>query len=77
MDILDKITPMQKDVIDLLSKKACSPGEIANMLNLDKYKSRQHAVRSVNNILKRLMADGFVERKNSLHILRFCSTLIN
>ena len=37
--------------------------EIANMLNLDKYKSRQHAVRSVNNILKRLMADGFVERK--------------
>ena len=49
--------------IDFLAKKPCSPGEIANNLDLGKYKSRQHAVRSINNILKRMFAEGIVERE--------------
>lgn len=59
---LDKMTPMQKEIIELLSKKPLSPGQIANSMDLGKYKSRQHAVRSVNNIVKKLQADGYLER---------------
>ncbi|MBI2075663.1 MAG: AAA family ATPase [Candidatus Aenigmarchaeota archaeon] len=62
LDMLEKLTPMQKGIIDILAKKSCSPGEVANMLDLSKYKSRQHAVRSVNNITKRLLQEGLLER---------------
>ena len=31
-------------------------------LELKSYKSKSHAVRSVNNILKRMMLEGFVDR---------------
>ena len=54
---------MQKNILETLAKGSYTPGDIANMLNLEKYKSRQHAVRSVNNIMKRLLADGFIERR--------------
>jgi len=59
--LLDRLTPMQRDVVEHL-QKPLTPGQVANMLDLQKYKSRQHAVRSVNNILKVLMQQGFVER---------------
>jgi type II secretory pathway predicted ATPase ExeA len=62
MKILDGLTNMQKEVIGFLSKKSLSPGEIADMLNLEKYKSRQHAVRSLNNVLKVLLQADLVAR---------------
>ena len=63
MSILDKMTPMQKEILEMLSKKPLTPGQIANALDLSKYKSRQHAVRSVNNVVKNLMEDGYLERR--------------
>lgn len=65
MDVLGTFTPMQKEIIETLAQKSLSPGQIADSLNLEKYKSRQHAVRSVNNILKMLASDGYVERRQS------------
>jgi type II secretory pathway predicted ATPase ExeA len=65
LDLIEKMTPMQKEIVEMLGRKASTPGDIANMIDLKKYKSRQHAVRSINNILKVLMQDGFVERKRS------------
>lgn len=62
LDVLEKMTPMQKEIIEVLAQKPLSPGQIANSLNLEKYKSRQHAVRSVNNILKFLLKQDYVER---------------
>jgi len=61
--LLAKTTPMQKEILEMLSTKAMTPGQIANALDLTKYKSRQHAVRSVNNVVKKLQEDGFLERK--------------
>ena len=58
---LEELTPMQREIVEMLAKPM-TPGQIANNLDLTKYKSRQHAVRSMNNILKRLMDDGMVER---------------
>ena len=40
-----------------------TPGQIANSLDLTEYKSRQHAVRSINNILQRLTQEGYIERR--------------
>ncbi|MEM7819530.1 MAG: ATPase, T2SS/T4P/T4SS family [Candidatus Aenigmatarchaeota archaeon] len=61
--ILNEMTPMQREIIELLAKGPQTPGQIADSINLEKYKSRQHAVRSVNNIMKKLYEDGFIERR--------------
>ena len=58
---LDGLTNMQKEVVEMLLRPM-TPGDIANALDLAKYKSRQHAVRSVNNVLKQLMDIKVVER---------------
>jgi len=58
---LEELSPMQREIVEMLVNPM-TPGQIANNLDLAKYKSRQHAVRSMNNILKRLMDDGMVER---------------
>jgi general secretion pathway protein A len=61
--IIDKMTPMQREILEMLSKRAMTPGQIANAIDLTKYKTRQHAVRSVNNIVKALQEDGYLERR--------------
>jgi len=63
LNMFADMSPLQEKIIDLLSKKAMTPGEIADTFDLEKYKSRQHAVRSVNNILIRMMQEGIVLRK--------------
>ena len=59
--VLDELTATQRDIVEMLAHPM-TPGQIADSLDLAKYKSRQHAVRSMNNILKRLMEEGLVER---------------
>lgn len=61
--MIEHLTQMEKYVIDLLAKNAMTPGEIANTLNLEKYKSRQHAVRSANNVMKLMLNGGLLERE--------------
>ncbi len=60
---IEDMTPMQKWIIDFLTRKPSSPGGMADNLDLGKYKSRQHAVRSMNNVLKKMFAEGIVERE--------------
>ncbi len=62
LQALEVLTPMQREVVELLGASPASPGDIANKLALEKYKTRQHAVRSVNNVLIRMMSEGMVER---------------
>ena len=55
----------QKQILEILSREDWqSPGTITNSLDLEQYKSRAHAVRSVNNILHRLMLEGYVQRES-------------
>ena len=56
------VTGMQRQILEMMSTQPLSPGQIADNLDLTKYKTRQHAVRSINNILKDLLARNFVER---------------
>ncbi|MCD6403547.1 MAG: AAA family ATPase [Candidatus Aenigmarchaeota archaeon] len=66
---------IQEEVKSALSKKQVSileilndhpnltPSQIVEYLDKSEYKDKNNAVRAVNNILKRLLADGFVERR--------------
>jgi len=65
LNIIDEMTHMQREIIEMLAKNPMSPGDIANAIDLSKYKSRQHAVRSVNNVMKKLYEDGYLERRRS------------
>ena len=42
---------------------AWANGVLASALDIDEYKNRDNAVRAVNNLLRRLMKEGLVERK--------------
>ncbi len=61
--MIENLTHMEKYIIDLLAKNAMTPGEIANTFDLTKYKSRQHAVRSVNNVMKMMLNAGLITRE--------------
>ncbi len=65
LKIMEDITDLQKRIIESISARSLSPGQIADKIGMRNYKSRQHAVRSVNNILKRMMDENMVERKRS------------
>jgi type II secretory pathway predicted ATPase ExeA len=54
----------QRKILEVLSKKDwLTPTAIVGELDMKSYKSKGHAIRSVNNILKRLMLDGYVQRE--------------
>jgi len=54
----------QKKIIELLGKSDwLTPSSIVEQLEFKSYKSDSHAARSINNILHRLMLDGFVQRE--------------
>ena len=55
----------QRKILELLSKKDwLTPTAIVEELDMKVYKSKGHAIRSINNILKRLMLDGYVQRES-------------
>ncbi len=60
---LMRLPQRQREIIEALRDGKTTPSQIVASLDLSKYKSKEHAIRSVNNILKRLMDDGFVDRE--------------
>lgn len=55
----------QRKILEILSKKEwLTPSAIAEEIGTKAYKTEQHAIRSMNNILKRLLIDGFVQRES-------------
>ncbi len=60
---LKELPYKQRKVLEILSDSDwLTPSEVAERLG-GSYKSEYHAIRSMNNILKRLMKCGFVERE--------------
>jgi len=63
-NFLRDLTYKQKKIVDLLfGKEELYPSEIVEEIGFEKYKSKQHAVRSINNILKRLCESEIIDRK--------------
>jgi len=63
-DILRELPYKQRKIIEVLNTEGeLFPSEIAEKIGFNSYKTKQHGVRSINNILRRLLEDGYVERK--------------
>ena len=64
-ETLDYLPPRQKLIIDTLASEGdLTPTELVeNIQTKGVYKDQDNAIRSVNNLLRRLMTDGLVERK--------------
>jgi type II secretory pathway predicted ATPase ExeA len=55
----------QKKILEILSQKDwLIPTAITEEIGWESYKSKGHAIRSINNILTRLMREGFVQRES-------------
>jgi len=65
LETLESLPPRQKLIIDILVKEGeLTPTEIVTIIQeKGEYKEKENAIRSVNNLLRRLMSDGLVERK--------------
>ncbi len=58
------LSKKQKKILKLLNENSrLSPADVVERLELNEYKSRNNAVRSINNILRRLMKDELLVRK--------------
>ncbi len=57
------LTDKQKEILVLLSKTdGLTPSQIIKKIETSDYKTEIHALRAINNILRRLERDGFVSR---------------
>ena len=64
IEALDTLPERQRMIVDVLSKGGeMTPSGIIDALDIEEYKNRDNAVRSVNNLLRRLMKEGLAERK--------------
>ncbi|MFP4116115.1 MAG: AAA family ATPase [Candidatus Aenigmatarchaeota archaeon] len=63
-DLLKELPYKQREIVKILSEEdELFPSEIAEKLGTDSYKTKQHAVRSVNNILRRLLKEDILKRE--------------
>jgi len=61
---LKSLPSKQRNIIEILWKYGeLTPTEIVDKMDMDDYKSKDNAIRSINNILKRLVKDGTIIRK--------------
>ena len=75
MDIIKGLPLKQREILEILNKhRELTPTDMVGYLNKDSYKSFDNAIRSVNNILRRLMADNFVERKKVGKAYKYSTT---
>lgn len=58
------LSKKQFEILHILNANPnISPTKIVDNLDINSYKNRNNAIRSINNILKRLLSDGYVQRK--------------
>ncbi len=60
---LESMPRRQREVLEAIIENKNTPNEILDFIDLSSYKSRYHALRSVNNILQRLIKEGYIERR--------------
>lgn len=63
-EIKISLTSKQTEILEILNKQPnLSPTEIIELFDIKSYKSKSHAIRSINNILRRLMKEDLLKRK--------------
>ncbi len=62
MDSLKSLPEKQRMILEMLKGKELTPAEITAQITLEDYKDRDNALRSANNLLRRLIEEKLVER---------------
>lgn len=63
LETINCLPDRQRMIMETLAASGeLTPSEVITKLETDEYKDKENAVRSVNNLLRRLMNDKFVER---------------
>jgi len=58
------LSKKQKQILKILNKNPnLTPSSLTEHLDISSYKNKNNAIRSINNILKRLLRDGLIQRK--------------
>ncbi|MCK5039481.1 MAG: AAA family ATPase [Candidatus Aenigmarchaeota archaeon] len=66
VSLIDSLTDKQKDIIELVQKnEKITPSALAKSADAGSYKSKTHALRALNNLLKRLETMGLLERQKA------------
>jgi len=64
LELKVSLSGKQNQILQLLNDNPnLTPSDIIEKLDISKYRSQDNAVRSINNILRRLMKDDLVQRK--------------
>ncbi len=72
METVEELPYRQKSILEILSKGGVmTPSQIAKQFDQDDYNDHGNAVRSVNNILRRLMKDKMVVRERKGKAYRY------
>lgn len=65
-DRISSLPERQRLMMETLARHGeLTPAQIISKLDIEEYKDRENGVRSVNNVLRRLMKEKLVERKKS------------
>lgn len=63
-DVISALTDKQLEILNIISKDGYStPSQAITKINAAEYKSGAHALRAMNNILRRLERDGVIARE--------------
>lgn len=63
-DLMQDLPYKQREIVKVLAEEDdLYPSEIAEEIGTESYKTKQHAVRSINNILRRMLKEDFIERE--------------
>jgi type II secretory pathway predicted ATPase ExeA len=63
VEAMKDVPDRQKNILGVLKTGgAMTPAQVAERMNMKEYKNRDNAIRSMNNLLNRLLKDGMVTR---------------
>lgn len=71
LNTVNELPHRQKIILEALGTGSLTPSQIVDKMDSKEYKNRANAVRSVNNILKRMMTEKFVTRERKGKTYRY------
>lgn len=71
LNTVNELPHMQRVILEGLGTESLTPSQIVDRMDSKEYKDRENAVRSANNILKRMMEEGLVARERKGKTYRY------
>lgn len=71
LNTVEELPHRQKLILEAIGTDSLTPSQVVDRMDPDEYKDRANAVRSVNNILKRMMKDKLIARERKGKTYRY------